>query len=167
MRNALAGVSVTLSLIMAAGMAGTFFGFSTGVMPGLNAARPQSAIDAMQGINQKIQNPLFIAMFLLVPVLAVAAGVLLLTLGQKPAAVLFFVAAAVYFAGALVPSFAVNIPLNNGIDRVTIPGDAAEAARIWSDYSGRWTAWNNLRAVAGWASLLAMSLGVYLWGGND
>jgi uncharacterized membrane protein len=167
MRNALAGVSVTLSLIMAAGMAGTFFGFSTGVMPGLNAARPQSAIDAMQGINQKIQNPLFVAMFLLVPVLAIVAGVLLLMLDQKSAAILFFVAAAVYFVGALVPSFAVNIPMNNDLDGVTIPKDLADAARIWSDYSGRWTAWNTVRAVFSWASVLAMSLGVYFWGRDN
>ncbi|MFB4310395.1 DUF1772 domain-containing protein [Actinomadura sp. GTD37] len=164
MRASLAGISATLSLIMAAGMAGTFFGFSTGVMPGLNAARPGAAIDAMQGINQRIRNPLFIAMFMLVPVLAAAAGVLLLTLDRKPAAILFFAAAAVYLAGALVPSFAVNIPLNNDLDGVTVPGDAGEAARIWSDYSGRWTAWNNVRAVFSWASLLAMALGVYLWG---
>jgi uncharacterized membrane protein len=164
MRNALAGVSVTLSLIMAAGMAGTFFGFSTGVMPGLNAAKPQSAIDAMQGINQKIQNPLFVAMFLLVPVLAAVAGVLLLMLDQKSAAILFFVAAGVYFVGALAPSFAVNIPMNDDLDGVTIPKDLAEAAKVWSDYSGRWTAWNTVRAVFSWASVLAMSLGVYFWG---
>jgi uncharacterized membrane protein len=167
MRTAFAGVSVTLSLIMAAGMAGTFFGFSTGVMPGLNAAKPASAIDAMQGINQRIQNPLFVAMFLLVPVLAIAAGVLLLTLEQRSAAILFFAAAGVYFAGALLPSFAVNIPMNNDLDGVTIPADAAEAAKTWSDYSGRWTAWNTVRAVSSWASLLAMSLGVYYWGKND
>ncbi|MCP9947507.1 anthrone oxygenase family protein [Actinomadura madurae] len=166
MRSALAGVSVTLSLIMAAGMAGTFFGFSTGVMPGLNAAKPASAIDAMQGINQKIQNPVFIAMFMLVPVVAIAAGAFLLTLDQKAAALLFFVAAGVYFAGALVPTFAVNIPMNNALDAVTIPADTAEAAKIWSDHSGRWTAWNTARAVFSWASLLAMSLGVYLWGKN-
>ncbi|WP_309237514.1 anthrone oxygenase family protein [Actinomadura sp. BRA 177] len=158
---------MTLSLIMAAGMAGTFFGFSAGVMPGLNAARPQSAIDAMQGINQRIQNPLFVAMFLLVPVLAAVAGVLLLMLDQKSAAILFFAAAAVYFVGALVPSFAVNIPMNNDLDGVTIPKDAAEAAKTWSDYSGRWTAWNTARAVFSWASVLAMSLGVYFWGKSD
>jgi uncharacterized membrane protein len=152
---------------MAAGMAGTFFGFSTGVMPGLNAAKPASAIDAMQSINQKIQNPVFVAMFLLVPVLAVAAGVLLLTLDQKSAAVLFFVAAGVYVAGALVPSFAVNIPMNNDLDRVAIPADLTAAAKVWSDYSGRWTAWNIVRAVFSWASLLAMSLGVYFWGRDN
>ncbi|MEU8341545.1 Uncharacterized membrane protein [Actinomadura meyerae] len=167
MRSALAGVSVTLSIIAAAGMAGTFFGFSTGVMPGLNAAKPGSAIDAMQSINQKIQNPLFVAMFLLVPVLAAAAGVLLLTMDQKAAAILFFVAAGAYFAGALLPSFAVNIPMNNDLDAAAIPKDAAEAAKLWSDYSGRWTAWNTVRAVFGWASVLAMGLGVYLWGKDN
>ena len=167
MKSALAGVSVTLSLIMAAGMAGTFFGFSTGVMPGLNAARPGSAIDAMQGINQKIQNPVFVAMFLLVPVLAAAAGVLLLTLDQKSAAILFFVAAGVYFVGALVPSFAVNIPMNNDLDAAAIPKDMAEAAKLWSDYSGRWTAWNTVRAGCSWARVLAMSLGGYYWGKNN
>ncbi|TDC95264.1 anthrone oxygenase family protein [Actinomadura sp. 7K507] len=164
MRSTLAGASVTLSIIMAAGMAGTYFAFSTGVLPGLNAARPQSAIEAMQGMNQKIQNPLFIAMFLLLPVVAIAAGVLLLTLDEKSAAILFFAAAGVYFAGALLPSFAVNIPMNNALDGTTIPADTAEAAKIWSDHSGRWTVWNNVRAVSSWASVLAMSLGVYLWG---
>ncbi|TDB98764.1 anthrone oxygenase family protein [Actinomadura sp. 7K534] len=164
MRSVLAGTSVTLSLIMAAGMTGAYFAFSTGVMPGLNAARPAAAIEAMQGMNQKIQNPLFIPMFLLIPVVAIAAGVLLLTLDEKSAAVLFFVAAGVYFAGALIPSFAVNIPMNNALDGTAIPADAAEAAKVWADYSGRWTAWNNLRAVASWVSILAMSLGVYLWG---
>lgn len=167
MRFSLAGVSATLSIIMAAGMAGAFFGFSTGVMPGLNAAKPGSAIDAMQGMNQKIQNPLFIAMFMLVPVAAAAAGVLLLTLDQKAAAILFFAAAGVYLLGALFPSFAVNIPMNNDLDAVTIPKDASEAAKIWSDYSGRWTAWNNVRAVFSWMSVLAMSLGVYVWGKNN
>jgi uncharacterized membrane protein len=164
MKTALASVSAVLSIIMAAGMAGTFFVFSTGVMPGLNAARPGSAIDAMQTINQKIQNPLFVGMFMLVPVAAVAAGVFLLTMGHRSAAVLFFAAAVVYFAGALVPSFAVNIPMNDDLDAVTIPKHAAEAAKVWSDYSGRWTAWNTVRAVSSWGSVLAMSIGAYLWG---
>lgn len=166
MKFSFAAVSAALSIIMAAGMAGTFFGFSTGVMPGLNGARPGSAIDAMQTINQRIQNPLFVGMFLLLPVFAVAAGVLLLTMDQKAAGVLFLASAAVYVLGALFPGFAVNIPMNNDLDGVHIPADAAEAAKVWSDYSGRWTAWNTVRALAGWASLLGMAAGAYLWGRN-
>ncbi|QXJ19522.1 DUF1772 domain-containing protein [Actinomadura graeca] len=166
MKFSLTVASAALSILMAAGMAGTFFGFSTGVMPGLNAARPASAINAMQAINQKIQNPVFVGAFILLPVVAVAAGILLLTLGQKSAALLFFAAAAVYFAGALLPSFAVNIPMNTDLDAVTIPSGAADAARVWSDYSGRWTAWNTVRAVFSWASLLLMTAGAYAWGRN-
>ncbi|WP_131740897.1 anthrone oxygenase family protein [Actinomadura roseirufa] len=166
MKFSLSVASAALSILMAAGMAGTFFGFSTGVMPGLNAAKPGSAIDAMQAINQKIQNPVFVGMFMLVPVIAVVAGILLLTLDQKPAALLFFAAAAVYFIGALVPSFAVNIPMNNDLDAVKIPADAHRAAEIWSDYSGRWTAWNTVRALFSWVSLLLMSAGAYFWGKN-
>ncbi|WUI03421.1 DUF1772 domain-containing protein [Spirillospora sp. NBC_00431] len=167
MRSALATVSVTLSIIMAAAMAGTFFAFSIGVMRGLDAARPAAALDAMQGINQKIQNPVFGLMFVLVPVLAIAAGVLLVTMDQKSAAILFFVAAAVYFVGALVPTFVVNVPMNNDLDALTIPKDPAGAAKAWSDFSGRWTAWNTVRTLFSFASLLVMSLGVYLWGRDN
>ncbi|MFD0691039.1 anthrone oxygenase family protein [Actinomadura fibrosa] len=166
MKFSLAAASAALSILMAAGMAGTFFAFSAGVMPGLNAARPGAAIAAMQGINQKIQNPVFVGAFILLPVVAIAAGVLLLTLGERSAAVLFFAAAAAYFAGALLPSFAVNIPMNDDLDAVRIPSDLAEAARIWSDYSGRWTAWNTVRGVFSAASLLLMAAGVHLWGRN-
>ncbi|MBT2212303.1 MULTISPECIES: DUF1772 domain-containing protein [Actinomadura] len=164
MKFSLTAASAALSILMASGMAGAFFVFSCGVMPGLNAARPSSAINAMQTINQKIQNPLFVGAFMLLPVLAVVAGVLLMSLGQKSAAILFFAAAAVYVVGALVPSFAVNIPMNNDLDAVRIPSGTREAAEIWSDYSGRWTAWNTVRAVFSWASLLLMGAGAYVWG---
>ncbi|HEU5029402.1 MAG TPA: anthrone oxygenase family protein [Spirillospora sp.] len=164
MKFSFAATSATLSIIMAAGMAGTFFGFSTGVMPGLNGSKPASAIDAMQTINQRIQNPLFVGMFMLLPVFAAVAGVLLMTMDQKAAGILFLAAAGVYVLGALFPSFAVNIPMNNDLDGVHIPKHAADAARIWQDYSGRWTAWNTVRAVFSWISLLAMAAGAYLWG---
>jgi uncharacterized membrane protein len=50
---------------------------------------------------------------------------------------------------------------------VHIPKHAAEAAKIWQDYSGRWTAWNTVRTVSSWISLLAMAAGAYLWGKNS
>ena len=76
-------------------------------------------------------------------------------------------AAGVYVLGAVFPSFAVNIPMSTGLDGVRIPADAAGAAKIWSDYSGRWTAWNTVRALFSWISLIAMGLGAYAWGGNS
>lgn len=165
MTSALAAAAVALAIITAASMAGSFFVFSAGVMPGLDAARPAAAIETMQSINRRIQNPVFIAVFLLPPVLSAAAGALLLAAGEGAAAALFLAAGGVYLVGGLVPSFAVNIPMNDALDRTAVPADAPDAADAWSRYSGRWTAWNTVRAVASWASLLAMSLGLYLWGG--
>ncbi|MEV4257900.1 anthrone oxygenase family protein [Spirillospora sp. NPDC049652] len=164
MRFPIATASAALSILMTAAMAGTFFGFSVGVMPGLNATKASSAIAAMNAINQKIQNPAFLAAFMLAPVVAIAAGILLLTMGHKPAAWLFFAAAAVYFIGAFVPTAAINVPMNNDLANVKIPQDVTEAAKVWTDYSGRWTTWNTVRAVFCGISLLLMGAGAYVWG---
>ncbi|WP_157530664.1 anthrone oxygenase family protein [Microtetraspora niveoalba] len=158
-----AAVLAAVSMLMTAGMAGTFFGFSVGVMPGLNAAPASSAIDAMNAVNAKIQNPVFLAAFVLAPVAAAGAGALLLTTPHSGAAWPFFAAAAVYTVGVIVATAAVNVPMNNAL-AAAVPGDLAEAARIWSDYSARWTTWNTGRAVAGAVSLLLMGYGAYRWG---
>ncbi|MFC4907235.1 DUF1772 domain-containing protein [Actinomadura gamaensis] len=166
MRFQLATASAALSILMTALMAGSFFAFSTAVMPGLNATRAPSAIAAMNAINQKIQNPVFLAAFTLAPVAAAAAGILLLTMGQKSAAWLFFAAAAVYFVGAFLPTAAVNVPMNNHLAGVKVPHDLADAAKVWSDYSGRWTGWNHARAVFSTVSVLLMGAATYFWGRN-
>ncbi|WP_182898916.1 anthrone oxygenase family protein [Microbispora sp. H10830] len=161
----LAAVAAALSMLMTAGMAGTFFGFSVGVMPGLNAASASSAIDAMNAVNVKIQNPVFLAAFVLAPVAAAGAGGLLLATPRSGAAWPFFAAAAVYVVGVILITAAVNVPMNDALAAAAAHGDpAGAAARIWSDYSARWTTWNSWRAVAGAVSLLLMGYGVYRWG---
>ncbi|MEU7692787.1 anthrone oxygenase family protein [Microbispora hainanensis] len=164
----LAAVAAGLSMLMTAGMAGTFFGFSVGVMPGLNAAPASSAIDAMNAVNIKIQNPVFLAAFLLAPVAAAGVGGLLLATPRSGAAWPFFAAAAVYVVGVLLVTGAVNVPMNNALAAAAAHGDPAEAAaRIWADYSARWTTWNTWRAVAGGVSLLLMAYGAHRWGGGS
>jgi uncharacterized membrane protein len=157
-------VIAAVSLLMAAGMAGIFFAFSNSVMPGLNASRPASAIETMQAINDKIQNPLFLLTFVGVPVAAAVAGGVLLASGERASALFFFAAAAAYVLGAFLPTVVVNVPLNNTLDAAAIPSDLEEAGRIWTDYSSRWTRWNHLRAVASAVSLLLMAAGLHVWG---
>lgn len=162
----LAGVSGALAVLMTGAMAGVFFAFSVGVVPGLDAAKASAAITSMQGINQKIQNPVFLLTFVAAPLMAALAGGALLAIGQRRAAVLFLIAAGVYVVGAFLVTGVVNVPMNNDLDATAIPADPAEAARVWADYSPRWTAWNHLRTVASSASLLLLSLGLYVWGTN-
>jgi uncharacterized membrane protein len=165
-KTTLAAAAATIAVLLTGGMAGLFLAFSVSVMPGLDAARASSAIAVMQQINQKIINPVFLVHFMGAPLAGAAAGVLLLVAGQRQAALLFLVAAVVYLLGSIVPTAVVNVPMNNALDAVRIPDDAAEAARIWNDHSARWTAWNTLRAVACSVSLLVMALGLYVWGKN-
>jgi uncharacterized membrane protein len=160
----LTGSSAAIALLLTGAVAGVFFAYSVSVMVGLDAIRPDQAIAAMRSVNEKIQNPVFLATFLLAPVAAVLTGVLLLTQGHRTAGVLFVLAATVYVLGALVPSFAVNIPMNDALDTVTVPSTAEGAARVWSDYSSRWTLWNHVRTVSSLVSLLVVGAGLVTWG---
>ncbi|MFF5261245.1 DUF1772 domain-containing protein [Actinomadura viridis] len=166
MRSALAAAAAMIAVLLTGGMAGIFFAFSNSVMPGLNAIKAEQAIAAMQSMNQKILNPLFMLHFMGAPLFAALAGGALLLVGQRSAAVLFFVAAGLYVLGAFLPTVVVNVPMNNALDGAGVPAGAAEAARIWAGHAPRWTAWNNLRAVASSLSLLAMGIGLYVWGTN-
>src|SRR4051812_43009671 len=66
--------SVLLAATVVAGLqAGTYFTWSTGVMPGLAKVDDRTFISAMQQMNVAIVNPLFIATFLGAPLLAGAA----------------------------------------------------------------------------------------------
>jgi uncharacterized membrane protein len=160
----LAALSATVTLVVAGAVTGVFFAFSVSVMPGLDAIDPERAVTAMQSINEKIINPFFLTAFLGVPIAAGATGGLLLATGHRAAGVVFLAAAGVYLLGALMPTFIVNIPLNDTLEAAGTPDDAAQAARVWEDFSPRWTAWNTARGAFSAVSLLLVGLGVYLWG---
>ncbi|SCE81231.1 Uncharacterized membrane protein [Micromonospora coriariae] len=162
--NTLAAWSAAVTLAVTGLIAGVYYAFSVSVMPGLNATDAGTAIRAMTSINQKIQNPLFFVTFFGPIIAAAITGVLLLILGHRPAALLFFLAGAAYLVGAFIPTVALNVPMNDALDATGVPTDPAEAARIWADYTSRWTWWNTVRAGASVVSLLLAGFGVYLWG---
>ncbi|MFB4317758.1 DUF1772 domain-containing protein [Actinomadura sp. 21ATH] len=166
MKFTLAASAATIAVLLTGGVTGVFLAFSVAVMPGLDATKASTAIAAMQSMNQKIQNPVFLGHFTGAPLLALVTGAALLLLGQRSAAVLFFVAAGIYLLGTFLPTVIVNVPLNEKLDASKIPADMAEAAKLWNDYSSRWTPWNTLRAVSSVLSLLVMALGLYVWGRN-
>jgi uncharacterized membrane protein len=164
MLSAVAAVAAIMTLALTGAMAGLFYAFSVSVMPGLDKINGDHAIRAMTSINRKILNPVFFTTFVGAPVAAVATGVLLLADDETRAAVVFFLAAAAYVVGVLGPTMAVNVPMNEALDDATVPADATEAARVWSDYSGRWTRWNTLRALFNTISLLLVGLAIFFWG---
>jgi uncharacterized membrane protein len=164
MLSTFAAISATVTLALTGAMAGVFYAFSIAVMPGLDGIQAEHAIRAMQSINRKILNPVFLATFVLAPVAAAVTGGLLLWLGQTAAAVVCFLAAVTYVLGTFVPTVVVNVPMNEGLDSADVPTDPDAAARLWSDYSTRWTRWNTARAVFSALSLLLVGLSLFVWG---
>jgi len=159
-------VVAMVGLVLTGAGAGVFFTFSNSIMPGLDAVRAEQAVAAMNSINVKIINPLFLAAFLGPPVVAALTGVLLLGDADTDAggaALLFFAAAVVYVLGAIVPTAAVNVPLNNALAAAPVPTGEAEVTRVWTDYSTRWTRWNHWRAVGSLAALVLMGIGLLVW----
>ncbi|WP_059010989.1 anthrone oxygenase family protein [Streptomyces specialis] len=158
-------LTASVALLTAAVMAGIFLSFTLSVMPGLDAIEPEHSVRAMQSMNDKILNPAFLTAFMGVPVAAAATGGLLLLLGHRAAGLAFLAAAAVYVLGAFVPTAAVNVPLNDAL--AAAGGDPADAARVWADFSPRWSRWNAVRSVSSAVTVLLIGLALHLWARSD
>ncbi|MFI6097529.1 DUF1772 domain-containing protein [Lentzea sp. NPDC051213] len=133
--------TVTLIAAAASGlMAGLFFAFSVAVMPGLADLPAEQARAAMRRINVRIQNPVFLLVFLgnVVPCgIEVFQGRI--------------VGGLLYIVGCVVLTMAVNVPMNNRLERTD---DA-----YWPEYLRKWTLWNHVRAIACLASMVILLLG--------
>ena len=147
----LTAVLTGLTVLSAGAMTGTFFAFAVGVMPGLSAASPATAVAAMRQINARIENPFFLALFMLVPVFAAVAGFLALRSGQRTAGLLLLAAAAVYVVGTIITTGAVNVPLNQALAAAS---PHADPATVWADFVGRWNVGNMVRTLASSATLV-------------
>ncbi|MEU3650905.1 anthrone oxygenase family protein [Lentzea sp. NPDC034063] len=133
----------TITLIAAAAtglMAGVFFAFSVAVMPGLADLQAEQAREAMRRINVRIQNPVFLLVFLGT---AVLCGIEVFQ-GR-------IVGGLLYVVGSFLLTMFVNVPMNNRLERTD---DA-----YWPEYLRSWTIWNHVRALACLASMVILLLG--------
>lgn len=138
-------------------MAGFFYAFSVTVMPGLDNSDPTTAVQAMQGINMAVRNPVFFATFFLSPVIALAAAMAAFASGCRSAATWLTLAGLTYIGAAISPTALVNVPMNNALALLTA-SDATSA--IWRAYSVDWTMWNHARTIA---TLFASGLAAQGW----
>jgi uncharacterized membrane protein len=136
------------ALLGSALMAGLFFAFGTAVMSSLQRLPAGQGAAAMNLINVRIQNPLFLLVFCGTALVCLALPVLAFV--QDTPGKWWIVAGSVlYLAGVIVLSFAVNIPLNDGL---------AAGTTDWTTYLTRWNPANNVRAVAGALSVVAFAV---------
>jgi uncharacterized membrane protein len=139
-------------------MAGAFFAFSAFVMTALARLPPAQGIAAMQSINVFAVTPLFMtALF------GTAAGCLVLAASalfapQASGGAYLVIGSLCYVVGTVLVTIVFNVPRNDAL----AAADAAsgEAARLWTDYTSSWTAWNHVRTAAALVAAALLILGL-------
>lgn len=156
-------ISLVVATLLCSLVAGLLFAFAVVVMPGLANLDDREFLRAFQETDGIIQRgqPLF-GLVWLGSVLALLAG---LALGVNdmvgPDRVLLVLAVVVYLLGVQLPTFVINIPLNNELQALDV--DSADEA-TWKSarkrFEPRWNLWNAIRATlaAATASLLVVLL---------
>ena len=140
------GTTYTLTLMAVLGTAlaaGVFFAFSSFIMEGLGDVPSAVGAEAMQGINRKAINPLFMAVLFGPALISVWAIIHAATHWGDRTATFLLAGGVVYILGAIVLTMARNVPLNDAL--------MADAG-TWSHYLTEWTAWNHVRTVASLAA---------------
>jgi uncharacterized membrane protein len=141
-------VLLFLGTVLCALVAGLLFSFAVIIMPGLRNLGDREFIGAFQQIDGVIQRgqPLF-GLVWLGSALALLAGVAL-GLGQLEGIdrALILVGSGLYLLGVQLPTFVVNIPLNNALQNVDVDsGNEVSWRSAREAFESRWNRWNVFR----------------------
>ncbi|MFG6101077.1 DUF1772 domain-containing protein [Leptothoe sp. EHU-05/26/07-4] len=157
-------IILLLATLLCSLVAGFLFAFASVVMPGIKTLNDREFIRAFQVIDGVIQNnqPIFVATWVgSIVALLVAAG---LGIGQLDGMqrMLLLVTPLLYILGVQLPTFTINVPLNNKLQMLQIDameGTALRTARL--HFEPRWNQWNVSRTLL--ASLTSILLMVILF----
>jgi uncharacterized membrane protein len=134
-------------------IAGTFFCFSSFVMPALTRLETQYGVTAMQKINITVINPLFMAVLFGTAILYAVKATMVLRSGFGNVSLCWLAAALLYIAGTIGVTIIFNVPLNDRLDSLTL--NSGDVTDVWTAYVRDWTFWNSLRALAATAACVA------------
>lgn len=139
--------AATVAGALGAGLVGgTFFAFSSFVMPALQRLTAADGIKAMQSINVTAERPAFMVAFMGTTLVAAYLGVRGVMDWGDRGATLLVAGSALYLAGAFLLTVAHNVPLNNALAGVS--PHAASAAARWQEYLDGWNWANHVRGAA-------------------
>ena len=148
-----------LAALLCSLVAGFLFAFAAVVMPGIHRLDDGAFIRAFQAIDGVIKDnqPLFLVVWVGSMPAVLAAAVLGGWALDGTDRILVMLAAAVYFLGVQLPTFAINVPLNNALQKLDV-GAMNEPARNQArvEFEARWNRWNAFRT--GCASVTSFAL---------
>lgn len=149
--------SIAVAALVGSGViTGLLFAFSNFVLRGLGDLPNEYGMFAMQRINERIMNPLFLTLFLGTPLACVLMLVVTIPRADAPGYLLLSLGAVAYLIGPFGITAAFNVPLNN---RLAVAA-STEADTAWPQYQKRWQFWNHLRSYVGVVSVLLLALGL-------
>ena len=154
---ALLEIFIIVALVGSGLNGGLFFIFSNCVMGSFEEMPDGEGMRAMQIINRRILNPMFLGVF--AGTALVSLVVVVLAVMDRPPGSGFAVAgAACYLLGGFGVTAVGNVPLNNRLDQASI--DTERGRMLWKRYLRDWTRWNHVRTVFCIAAvpLLALAL---------
>lgn len=151
-----------LSLLSSGAIFGFFYAWVCSTMWGLDAADPALAIGAMQAMNASVRNMVFAPAFFGTPFVLIATAVLAWLSRMKAASLIFAIAGLLYLFGGMILTITVNVPMNEALAAVAIPQDAAEAQRIWENYSEPWQFWNTARTIVSGVTLALTGVAIFI-----
>ena len=143
-------VALVLATFLCSLVTGFLFAFAVVVMAGIRKLDDREFIRAFQAMDGVIQNnqPLFVVVWLgsvIALIVAAAIGVGHLDATGRS---LLIASTVAYLLGVQLPTFTVNVPLNNRLQSLnveTMDESARKAAR--EEFEGRWNRWNLIRTV--------------------
>ena len=139
-------------------VAGVFFAFSTFVMPALARLEQTQGIVAMQSINIKAINPLFMMALFGTALICLMMAVYSL-LNWQQANILLLIGSLLYLLGTVGVTIACNVPLNNALAIAKVEDLAS--TKLWAEYLSNWTFWNHIRTIAASIATVLLAIALY------
>lgn len=147
-------ILTVIGVVLLALGSGTFWSFSTGVMPGLRRTDDETFVTAMRSINRAVINPMFLVPIFAPAVVLAWAGIIEI---HGPRGWMLVGAGVVYFVGAVVVTIGGNVPLNAALESSTSPSGATRSA-----FERRWNVLNGVRSGASVCALILAALALVL-----
>ena len=152
-------VALALSTFLCALTTGIVLTFAIIIMPGICKLNDHDFLQAFKAIDRIIQNnnPLFMLVWIGSCVALITAAILGTGHLEGWNRALFMLATILYFFGVQLPTFVVNIPLNNHVQKLelgTLTSNELREAR--TQFEVRWTRWNGIRTTLALVASLSL-----------
>lgn len=142
-------------------IAGLFYSWQISVTPGLAKLNEENYLIAFQSMNRAIINPYFLIVFMGLIVLLITVTFQYET---STSIQFWFTTSAIiiYITGVIAVTFIGNIPLNNGLDALTIETmSSEEMISFRQSFENEWNRLNMVRTISSSLTFLLMILSCF------